>query len=58
MAEESKVLMTLAIQKLKDRKGRNTVSDRVVRFSSCESGGALGHLAWIFPWSTLLLNSL
>jgi len=29
-----------------------TVSQRVTRFSSCERGGALGHLAWIFPWST------
>ena len=36
----------------------NTVSQRVARFSSCESGGALGHLAWIFPWSALLLNFL
>jgi len=24
----------------------------------CESGGVLGHLAWNFPWSLLLLNFL
>jgi len=35
-----------------------TVSERVARFELREWRRALCHLAWIFPWSTLLPNLL